>query len=67
MRPRGHVRHLAIGDRGHAKCANGSKTVAGGGPFWPEIPMSAGGSAARSWPPMPLKWLEFLVGMVRMD
>ena len=36
---------------------NGSKTVAGGDPFWPEIPMSEGGSAARSWSPMPLEWL----------
>ena len=25
MRPRGHVRHLAFGDRGHAKCAMGPK------------------------------------------
>ena len=46
---------------------NGSKTFAGGGPFWPDIPMSEGGSAAHSWPPMPLKWLKFLVGMVRID
>jgi len=71
MRPRGHDKHLAIGDRGHAKWANGSKTVAGGGPFWPEtpMPMSEGGSAARSWPPMlmSLKGLQFPVGMVHMD
>ena len=46
---------------------NGSQTVAGGGLCWPEIPMSEGGSAARSWPPMSPKWLEFLVGMVGMD
>ena len=25
MRPRGHVRHLAFDDRGHAKCAMGPK------------------------------------------
>ena len=25
MRPRGHVRHLAFGDRGHVKCAMGPK------------------------------------------
>ena len=25
MRPRGHVRHLAFGDRGHAKCTMGPK------------------------------------------
>ena len=25
MGPRGHVRHLALGDRGHAKCALGPK------------------------------------------
>ena len=38
-----------------------------GGPLWLEIPMSEVGWAARSWPPMSLKWLEFLVGMVPMD
>ena len=27
MRPIGHVRHLAFGDRGHAKCAIGPKQV----------------------------------------
>ena len=47
--------------------SNGSKTVAGGGPFWSEIPMSEGGSAARSWHPMSPKWLEFQAGMIRMD
>ena len=34
---------------GHVKCAmvgNGSKTVAGGGPFWLEIPMTEGGWTA---------------------
>ena len=38
-----------------------------GDPFRLEIPMSEVGWAACSWPPMSLKWLEFLVGMVRMD
>ena len=63
MRPRGHVRHLAFGDRGHAKvkCTMSPKTVAGGVPFWREVPMSEGGWSARSWSPISLKGLQFLV------
>ena len=44
-----------------------TRPVVEGGPFWLEILMSEVGWTARSWPPMSLKWLEFLVGMVRMD
>ena len=43
-----------------------TRPVAEGDPFWLEIPMSEVGWAAHSWPLMSLKWLEFLVGMVRM-
>ena len=32
-----------------------------------KIPISEGGSAACSWPPMSPKWLQFLVGMVLLD
>ena len=46
---------------------NGTKTVAGGGTFWLEIPMSEGGSAADCLPPMSPTWLVFLAGMVDMD
>ena len=58
MRVRGYVRHLAFGDRGHPKCAMGSKQsleeVLFG--FWLEIRMTEGGSwVARSWSPMSLK------------
>ena len=59
MRPRGHVRDLAFGDRGHDKCALGPKQSLEGVLFGlkTEIPMSEGGSAAHYWPPMSPKWL----------
>ena len=44
-----------------------TRPVAEGDHFWLEIPMSEVGWTARSWPPMLLKWLEFLVGMVHTD
>ena len=44
-----------------------ARPVAEGDPFWLEIPISEGGWAAPSWPPMSLNWLEFLVEMIPMD
>ena len=54
LRPKKLVRHLAFGDMGHAKCAMGPKQSLVGVLFGLKsgAPMSEGGSAARSWPPV---------------
>ena len=57
MRPKGHVRHLVavIGGIPDAQCVQNSRWR--GIIFGLENPMSEGGAMARSWPPMPHKWL----------
>ena len=59
VRPRGHVRHLAFGERWHAKCAMGLKQSLEGVLFGLKSPClrSEGASAVCSWPPMSPKWL----------
>ena len=42
MRPRGHVRHLALGDNGHTKCAMGPKQSLEGVLFGPKSPCPRG-------------------------
>ena len=41
----------------HARCSRGPKRLLERGLFQPKIPISEGDSAARSWPPMSLKWM----------
>ena len=55
MGPRAHTQYLSqtVGGIVHARW--GHNDLCGEGHFWSEMPMSEGGSAARSWPPMPLK------------
>ena len=58
----------SMGPGGHVRCLDlvmGAMT----GAQWLErvILASEGGSAARSWPQISPKWLEFLVGMVHTD
>ena len=48
VRSRGHVRHLAFGDRGHDKCAMDPKQLPEEVLFGLKFPMSEGCSAARS-------------------
>ena len=58
-----------FGDEGPASCSMGPKQSLERVIFSlkSEIPISEGGSATRSWPPMSPKWLKFLVGMIWMD
>ena len=56
-----------FGDGGHGTCSMGQKLTLERVFFSLKSPCLRGCSAARAWPPMSPKWLQFLVGKVWMD